>query len=182
MAAPALKALLSSEVPASRFWGHFLVNNVLRVCGAALARDGKYHVRVQTRNAEHRAAQELAQLPNVTFHLGHIESDQLLRESMQGMDAVFFLANGFAIGEKAEIFWSMRAFEIARETGIKYFQFSNLDYSLKKGGYDPKFRCAHYDGKGRVAGESPSLTCNFSHSDFPIVAWQNGSNTSRSAQ
>jgi hypothetical protein len=120
---------------------------------AALAKDGKYHVRVQTRNPQHRAAQELAQLPNVSFHVGHIESDDLLREAMQGMDGVFFLANGFAIGEKAEIFWSMRAFEIARETGIKYFQFSALDYATKKGGYDPKFRCAHYDAKGRVAGE-----------------------------
>jgi len=29
--------------------------------------------------------------------------------------------------------------------------FSSLDYALKKGGYDPRFRCGHYDGKGRVA-------------------------------
>ena len=120
--------------------------------GAALAQDGRYHVRVQTRDPSHRKSQELAQLPNVTFHVGHIESEQLLREAMQGMDGVFFLANGFAIGEKAELFWSMRAFEVARELGIKHFLFSSLDYALKKGGYDPKFRCAHYDGKGRVAG------------------------------
>ena len=33
------------------------------------------------------------------------------------MDGVFFLANGFAMGEKAEIFWSMRAYEIAIEVG-----------------------------------------------------------------
>jgi hypothetical protein len=71
---------------------------------------------------------------------------------MQGMDAVYFLANGFAIGEKREIFWSMRAFEIAIQSGIKFFVFSNLDYALKKGGYDNKYRCGHYDGKGRVAG------------------------------
>jgi hypothetical protein len=115
-------------------------------------------VRVQTRSTHHRAAQALAQLPNVSFHLGHIESEELLREAMQGMDAVYFLANGFAIGEKAEIFWSMRAFEIAREAGIKYFQFSNLEYSLKKGGYDPKFRCAHLDGKARVAGACASTS------------------------
>jgi len=63
---------------------------------------------------------------------------------------VFFNANSFAIGEKAEIFWSMRAFEIAHECGVKIFQYSGLDYALKRGGYDPKFRCAHLDGKGRV--------------------------------
>ncbi len=130
------------------------------VCvSAALAKDGRYHVRVQTRNPQHRAAQELAQLPNVSFHVGHIESDDLMREAMQGMDGVFFLANGFAIGDKAEIFWSMRAFEIARETGVKFFQFSSIDYYLKKGGYDPKFRCAHADAKGRVAS-----TRSFTHS------------------
>ncbi len=112
-------------------------------------------MRVQTRNPDHRVAKELAQLPNVTFHVGHIESDQLLRDAMQGMDAVFFNANSFSIGEKAETFWSMRAFELAIEAGVKFFQFSNLDYSLKKGGYDPKFRCAHYDGKGRIAGTPP---------------------------
>ncbi len=126
----------------------------------ALTRDGKYHVRVQTRNPDHRVAKELAQLPNVTFHVGHIESDQLLREAMQGMDAVFFNANSFAIGEKAEIFWSMRAFELAIEAGVKFFQFSNLEYALKRGGYDPKFRCAHLDAKGRVGGTQ-------SHSDLP---------------
>ncbi len=108
---------------------------------------------MQTRNPDHPTAKELAQLPNVTFHVGHIESEQLLREAMHSMDAVFFLANGFSIGEKAELFWSIRAFEIAIKVGVKFFQFSNLDYALKKGGYDPKFRCAHYDGKGRIGGK-----------------------------
>ncbi len=133
----------------------------------ALTRDGKYHVRVQTRNPEHPIAKELAQLPNVTFHVSHIESDQLLREAMQGMDAVFFNANSFAIGEKAETFWSMRAFELANESGVKFFQFSNLDYSLKKAGYDPKFRCAHPDGKGRIGGKLTSP-----HQSDILELWQ----------
>jgi len=81
-----------------------------------------------------------------------MESEEHLREAMANVDGVFFLANGFSIGEKAEIFWSMRAYEIAVESGVKLFVFSNLDYALKKGGFDKKFRCAHYDGKGRVAG------------------------------
>ncbi len=118
----------------------------------ALTRDGRYQVRVQTRNPGHPSALELAQLPNVTFHVGLIESEDLPREAMQGMDAVFFLANGFAIGEKAELHWSIRAFELARQQGVKLFQFSSLDYLPNKVGYDPKFRCAHYDAKGRVAG------------------------------
>ena len=118
----------------------------------ALTRDGRYQVRVQTRNPDHASALELAQLPNVTFHVGHIESEDLLREAMQGMDAVYLLANSFAIGEKAELHWSIRAFELARQLGIKLFQFSSLDYVPNKAGFDPKFRCAHDDAKGRVSG------------------------------
>lgn len=117
----------------------------------ALTRDGRYQVRVQTRNPDHQSALELAQLPNVTFHVGHVESEELLREAIRGMDAVYLLANSFAIGEKAELHWSIRAFELARELGVKLFQFSGLDYLPNKAGYDPKFRCAHYDAKGRVS-------------------------------
>lgn len=118
-----------------------------------MAKDGRYQIRVQTRDTEHRSAKELALLPNITFHKGHIESEQYLKEAMENMEGVYFLANGFAIGEKAETFWSMRAFEIAVQSGVKFFVFSNLDYALKKGGYNQKFRCGHYDGKGRVAGK-----------------------------
>ena len=44
----------------------------------------------------------------------------------------------------------MRAYELALEEDIKFFVYGNLDYGYKKSGYDPKFRCGHYDGKGRV--------------------------------
>jgi uncharacterized protein YbjT (DUF2867 family) len=107
----------------------------------ALTKDGKFNVRIQTRDPGHRRAKELEQLPNVTLITGHVESDEYLREAMKGMDGVFYLANGFSMGEKSEIYWSLRAFEIARQSGIKFFQFSSLDYSLKEGNYDDKFRC-----------------------------------------
>lgn len=47
----------------------------------------------------------------------------------------------------------MRAYEIALDAGIKFYVWGNLDYTLKKANWDPKFRCGHYDGKGRVGGE-----------------------------
>jgi uncharacterized protein YbjT (DUF2867 family) len=119
-----------------------------------LTKDGKYHVRVQTRNPQHSYAHEIASLPNVTFVKGHIESEQDLREAMKGMDGVFFNANSFAIGEQSEIFWSMRAFEIAIQSGIKFFVFSGLDYNLKNVNWEEKFRCAHLDAKGRVSGSN----------------------------
>jgi hypothetical protein len=91
-------------------------------------------------------------LPNVTLQKGHIESEDLLREAMQGMDAVFFNANSFAIGEMRETFWSMRAFEIAIQSGVKFFVYSGLNSALKVGDYDEKYRCGHLDGKSRVSG------------------------------
>ena len=83
---------------------------------------------------------------------------------MEGVDGVFFLANGFAIGEKSELFWSIRAFEIAIQSNVKFFVYSSLDYVSKKGNYDEKYRCGHYDAKGRVSGNVPTilLVINFS--------------------
>jgi hypothetical protein len=48
------------------------------------------------------------------------------------------------------MYWAIRSYEIALEEGIKFFVYGNLDYTLKKAGYDSKFRCGHYDGKGRI--------------------------------
>jgi hypothetical protein len=45
----------------------------------------------------------------------------------------FVNTNGFAIGEKAEIYWGMRIYEIAVESGVEFFVWGNLDYALKKG-------------------------------------------------
>lgn len=105
-----------------------------------------------TRNPSHARGSELASLPNVSFHAGDPHNEADLHEAFKGVDYAFVNINGFAIGEKAEIFWGMRTFEIARSMGCKWFVWGNLDYALKKGGYDEKYRCGHYDGKGRVAG------------------------------
>jgi hypothetical protein len=40
---------------------------------------------------------------------------------------------------------------LVAEEGIKFFVYGNLDYALKKSGYDSRFRTGHYDGKGRIA-------------------------------
>jgi hypothetical protein len=48
------------------------------------------------------------------------------------------------------MYWTMRAYEIALESGIKFYIHGNLDYVTQKANYDPKFRTGHYDGKGRI--------------------------------
>lgn len=57
----------------------------------------------------------------------------------------------------------MRIYEIARESKLEQYVWGSLDYALQKGGYDEKFRCGHYDGKGKIRGES---TLDIRNSDF----------------
>ncbi|KAJ5833631.1 hypothetical protein N7474_001942 [Penicillium riverlandense] len=118
---------------------------------SSLVRDKKYQVRVLTRSQNSARATYLASLGNVEFIEGTFASESDLRQGYQGCDGAFINIDGFNSGEKTEMYWAIRAYELALEAGIKFFVYGNLDYGYKKSGYDPKFRCGHYDGKGRIA-------------------------------
>ncbi|KAL1967246.1 hypothetical protein VTN77DRAFT_3292 [Rasamsonia byssochlamydoides] len=100
----------------------------------ALVKDKKYHCRVLTRDPTSARAQALVALGNVDLVEGTYASEADLRKGYRGCEGAF----------------AIRSYEIALEEGIRFFVYGNLDYGYKKGGYDPKFRCGHYDGKGRV--------------------------------
>ena len=78
----------------------------------------------------------------------YFESD--LVRALAGATHVFANTNGFAIGEKAEIYWGTRLYELARGAGVKHFVYAGLEYASKLGNFDPKYRCGHLDGKGKV--------------------------------
>ena len=82
---------------------------------------------------------------------GTFASEQDLRAGFSQCDGAFVNIDGFNCGEKTEIYWAIRAYELAIEEGVKFFCYGNLDFVYKKSGYDKKFRTGHYDGKGRVA-------------------------------
>jgi hypothetical protein len=117
----------------------------------SLVHDKKYQVRVLTRSKASSRAQKLASLGNVEFTEGTFASESDLRAGYRGCDGAFINIDGFNCGEKTEVYWAIRAYELALEEGIRFFVYGNLDFGYKKSGYDPKFRCGHYDGKGRVA-------------------------------
>ena len=48
------------------------------------------------------------------------------------------------MAEKTETYWVIRSYEIAIEEGMKFFVYGNLDYGLKKSGYDSEIRSADY--------------------------------------
>src|SRR6202000_3316960 len=116
----------------------------------ALVSDKKYSVRFLSRDPASRRAADLLALDNVSVLEGSFADEAILREGFRGCDAAFVNIDGFNTGEKAETYWAIRTYEIAIEEGIKFFVYGNLDYALKKAGYDSRFRAGHYDGKGRI--------------------------------
>jgi hypothetical protein len=115
-----------------------------------LVADKKYSVKVLTRDTTSWRAKSLLALGNVSFLEGSFADDATLREGFRGCDGAFVNIDGFNAGEKTETYWAIRSYEIAIEEGIKFFVYGNLDYAVKKSGYVSKFRCGHYDGKGRM--------------------------------
>jgi uncharacterized protein YbjT (DUF2867 family) len=115
-----------------------------------LVKDKKYRCRVLTRDTTSARAKALLDLGNVDLIEGTFASENDLRRGLRGCDGAFVNIDGFNCGEKTEMYWAIRAYELAIEEGIKFYVYGNLDYAYKKGGYDPKFRAGHYDGKGRI--------------------------------
>ncbi|KAL2839201.1 NAD(P)-binding protein [Aspergillus pseudoustus] len=118
---------------------------------AGLVADKKYAVRVLTRDVSSPRAQHLLSLGNVELVAGTFASESDLRTGFRGCQGAFVNIDGFNCGEKTEVYWAIRAYELAREEGgVKFFVYGNLDYGYKLSGFKKQFRCGHYDGKGRV--------------------------------
>lgn len=116
----------------------------------SLVEDKKYHCRVLSRDVTSKRAKQLLSFGNVEIVEGTFASEADLRAGFHGCDGAFINLDGFNSGEKSEMFWAIRAYELAIEEGIKFFVYGNLDFAYKKGGYDSKYRSGHYDGKGRI--------------------------------
>ncbi|TAQ83047.1 hypothetical protein B7494_g8628, partial [Chlorociboria aeruginascens] len=116
----------------------------------ALTSDSKYSCLVLTRDTTSARAQQLSSLPNVALLEGSFTSEALLRRGFSACDGAFVNIDGFNTGEKTEMYWAIRCYELALESGIRFFVYGNLDYVYKKALYDGTFRTGHYDGKGRV--------------------------------
>ncbi|KAI8959745.1 NAD(P)-binding protein [Daldinia sp. FL1419] len=115
-----------------------------------LLQSGNYTIRALTRDASSSRFRTLQSFGPVEPVLGTFASENDLRSTFRGAWGAFVNIDGFNSGEKTEIFWSIRAYELAIEEGVQFFVFGNLDYGYKKSGYKPEFRAGHYDGKGRV--------------------------------
>jgi NAD(P)-dependent dehydrogenase (short-subunit alcohol dehydrogenase family) len=121
----------------------------------ALAEDPKFILKVLTRNANAPAAQRLLNLSdNISLIEGDCFDEGDLRKAFADIDSCYVNIQGFATGEKSEIYWGIRTYEIAFWAGVQHFVWSGLDYCSKKAGFDPKYKCHHYDAKGKVQGKN----------------------------
>ncbi|OPB40883.1 NmrA family protein [Trichoderma guizhouense] len=116
----------------------------------ALTSDSKYNLRIVTRNASSKDAQHLAAIPGVTIHEGNAYDEPTLRQALNGVNGIFVNTNGLAIGEKAEVYWGIRLYELSREFGLEHFVYSSVEYSSKLGNFQSKYR-SFLDAKGKVA-------------------------------
>ena len=73
---------------------------VTRVLSAA----DTYDIHILTRSITSRHAVELGDLPNVKLVEGNCYNEDTLESVFVGVDLCFVNTNGFAIGEKSEIF------------------------------------------------------------------------------
>ncbi|KAJ5120050.1 hypothetical protein N7448_010719 [Penicillium atrosanguineum] len=108
-----------------------------------LAKSEAWKVRLLTRNPQAEEAASLATLPRVQIIEGDCYDENTLFSAFRGIDACFVNTNGFAIGEKSEIFWGIRMYEIAHWAALCHLY-------RKKGNFDPKYRVPFVDGKAKV--------------------------------
>lgn len=118
-----------------------------------LSAAGSWSIKLLTRSATSEHAAEIGNYPNVELIEGDCYNEEDLVSSFKDVDACYINTNGFAVGEKNEIYWGIRMYEIARWAGVKHFIYSSLPYVSMNGNFDPKRRVPFVDGKAKVARE-----------------------------
>ncbi|KAJ8481830.1 hypothetical protein ONZ51_g5764 [Trametes cubensis] len=110
-----------------------------------------YAVRALTRDPEGKRARELADR-GIQIFAGSTDDLSSVLKALDGVYGAFVNTDSFTIGEEKEVYTGMRIFELAKQLGtLQHYVWSGLDYSFKKGGYNPIYRCVHHDGKARVS-------------------------------
>ncbi|KAH8116911.1 NAD(P)-binding protein [Phellopilus nigrolimitatus] len=109
-----------------------------------------YAVRALTRDPDSKRAQAL-QEKGVECVKGSFEDFPSVFEALKGVYGMWVNTDGFTVGEARETYAGMRIYELAKQAGaVRHFVWSNLDYALKLGKYNPVYNLEHHNGKARV--------------------------------
>ena len=91
-----------------------------------LTQDGAYRVRVLTRDPENARAKTLVETGHVDLIQGDATNENDLQKAFAGVDMAYVNLDGFVIGEKNEVYWGMRIFEIAQQHHVKHCECSAI--------------------------------------------------------
>ncbi|KAH9215179.1 NmrA family protein [Leptodontidium sp. 2 PMI_412] len=117
----------------------------------SLSASKHFAVRVLTRDVNSARAQQVAKLPNVTLIQGTQDNQKDLHRAFHGVYGAWVNTDGFTLGEKNELFYGCRAYEIARHEGVQHYVYASTDYALKDANWNELYHWGHNDAKGRVA-------------------------------
>ena len=87
----------------------------------ALSNSGRYAARVLTRNLTSERAKNIAKLPNVSLIQGSQDNQEDLHRALNGVWGAWVNTDGFTIGEKNELFYGIRAYEIAKHERVQHY-------------------------------------------------------------
>lgn len=118
---------------------------------AALSSSKRYTVRVLTRDTNFSRAQQLVKLPNVTLVEGRQDNQTDLHKAFHGVYGAWVNADGFTLGEKNELFYDCRTYEIARHEGVQHYVYASTDFAVKRANWNERYHWGHNDAKERVA-------------------------------
>lgn len=127
-----------------------------------------------TRDANHARAKHLASLPGVEVYqgmslpirirapqthnlsswhcTGNYKDNKTLPKLFEGAYGAFVNTDGFSVGAALEGLAAHHLYEAARATpGFEHFVWSGLDYSLRKGNWNPEYQSDFFNGKGRFS-------------------------------
>jgi uncharacterized protein YbjT (DUF2867 family) len=123
-----------------------------------LVKNELFSVKLLSRDIRSRECASLAALNRVTLLQGSCYDEATLVKAFEGANACFVNTNGFAIGEKSEIFWGIRIHDIAYWAGVRHFVYSALPDVMRKSGFNPRYRVPFVDAKAKVCGECLCVT------------------------
>ncbi|KAF2093722.1 NAD(P)-binding protein [Rhizodiscina lignyota] len=110
----------------------------------ALAKSNEFRVSVLTRDPNSAKAQALvSEFPNVKLLEGSYTTEAGLRTAFADQDVTYFNIDTFTVGEGLEYFWTFRAYEIAIQSGLKWFIYPGSPHRFEDYGFAEKHRNSH---------------------------------------
>jgi hypothetical protein len=81
---------------------------------------------------------------------GSQDNQKDLHDAFRDVYGAWVNTDGFTLGEKNELFYGIRAYEIASHEGVKHYIYACGDYALKSANWDERYHWGHNDSKGRI--------------------------------